>query len=393
MYIEDIIQKLYFSSVNLNIFDSKIIASLYSQLCTNIHFTEKQANLAVNILKKYKPKVSSLINQDVTPFLNNPQFKNKFRNININKTINIIDHVEFKRAIKVSFPYDEGLITKFKKEKTNFHYATWSPDDKAWIFILHEKNIVFLSSLINEFNFVADEEFMLYASQVKQIKENFENYIPMIIKDVNDYKLKNVHQKIQKNLGKDLITSLFEARKYGIFVWDDVVDYELDMCDEDLVVKRFLKCQDTQNFTVNLEESSLYSLNSIIKNLLPCLVIIPGGSELSILEKNYELFKKMMIDDLDMSVMFRLSNESNKEFNEFVKKNSLNNPINKNTKIVFVSNNIPKPLLESRINFESVLNYNFYSPHYKLRDFITSHHNVINVVENAQQRRLNFGIM
>lgn len=393
MYIEDIIQKLYFSSINLNIFDSKIIASLYSQLCMGTNFTEKQANLAVSVLKKYKSKISLILNQNISTFLDNPQFRHKFRNINTSKTIEIIDHAEFKKAIRVSFPYDDSLISKFKKEKSNFHYATWSPDEKAWIFSLHEKNILFLSSLIDEFNFVADEEFVSYSEQIKQINQHVENHIPMLVKDRDNYVLKNVHPTIQGILGNNLIVSLFEARKRGIFVWDDTIDYELDMCCEDLVVKRFLKCQNTNDFMVNLEESTLSSVSTIVKNLLPCLIIIPGGSELEILEKNFDLLKHIGIDSQHISVMFRLSNETNKEFNDFVKKNSLNNPIDTNTKIVFVSNNIPKPLLESRINFESVLNYNFYSPHYKLRDFIINHHNVINIVENAQQRRLNFGIM
>ncbi len=393
MYIEDIIQKLHFSSITLNMFDSKIIASLYSQLCMGTAFTEKQANLAVGVLKKYKSKISMMLNQNISTFLDNPQFRHKFRNINNSKTIEVIDHEEFKKAIRVAFPYDDSLIAKFKKEKLNFHYTTWSPDEKAWIFSLHEKNILFLSSLIDDFNFTADEEFLLYVKQIKQINENVEKYIPMIIKDQDSYILKNTHQTIQSYLGKDLILSLFEARKRGIFVWDDNIDYELDMCSEDLVVKRFLKCQNTNNFVVNLDESLLSSVSTIVKNLLPCLIVIPGGSEFEILEKNINLFKTIGINTKDMSVMFRLSNETDKKFNNYVKNNNLNNPIDNNTKIVFVSNNIPKPLIESRINFESVLNYNFYSPHYKLRDFIINHHNVINIVENAQQRRLNFGIV
>lgn len=393
MFIEDLIQKLAYSSINLNLFDKKFVLSLYNQLNSGIFFTEKQARLAVTVLKKYKIKLSIELNQDILSFLENPQYRHAFRQINLYKTIEIISYKNSKRAIKVSFPYDENLISKFKKEKSNFHQAFWDPDEKSWIFELHEKNLLFLSSLVKEFNFIGDDEFMTYVEQIDKITNNVENYIPMVIKDDEYYVLKNVHSTIQGILGDTLIPSLFEARKKGIFTWSDEIETELENSNEYIIVKRFLKSYNTKEFTINLEETPLQHISSIVNNLFPCFVIVPGGSELEILKKNYEFFTSIGVENSNMSVLFRLSNKTDKEFNDYVRDQHLNNPIDDNSKVIYISNNIPKTFFESRININSVLNYSLYTPHYKLRDFIVNQHNVINILEIAQQRRLNFGIV
>ena len=47
------------------------------------------------------------------------------------------------------------------------------------------------------------------------------------------------------------------------------------------------------------------------------------------------------------SVLFRLDNDADgAEFNQYIKRNNLNNLVDNNTKIVYISNNkIPKPML------------------------------------------------
>ena len=57
-----------------------------------------------------------------------------------------------------------------------------------------------------------------------------------------------------------------------------------------------------------------------------------------------------VIANEDMSVMFRMDNKDNDsvEFNRYIKEYNLNNPVDKSTKIVYISNNkVPKPLLTS----------------------------------------------
>lgn len=387
MFIEDLIVNLVKYNARLGKFEQNVVSNFHSQIFTGVGFTEKQSILAIAIVKKYEKQLALLLNKNIEFFIKNPTFKLPIRSLQKNKTIK----VNKDKTISVSFPYNEQLLEKFRQVKPKLNYAHWDSDAKSWIFSLDERSILFLTDLIDYYGFECDDVFYDYYNQTKKISENFENFIPMMRKHQDNYILANSHENIKNFCYTDLITALFEARKLGISTWDDEIEHELESSNDHIVTKEFLKIQPNEKYTVNLEKFSLSSINTIIKNLLPCLIIIPGGSELDKIKLNFNLFKDLQLKNENISVMFRLSNENNKEFNEFIKENKLNNPITSNTSIVCLSNNIPKPVLESRIKFNSVLNYNFYSPHFKLRDYINTHHNVINIIEHSDQRRLNFG--
>lgn len=387
MFVEDLIIHLSNYTIKLHKFDQSIVSSFYNQLFSGTGFTEKQRTLAISLIMKYEKQLNLFLGKNISNFMKNPVFKLPIRKIHQAKTIGVLEN----NSIKVSFPYDEKLIEKFKHVKPKLNYVSWNPEEKSWIFSLDERSILFLSDLVKNYGFETDEKFKVLLEQTNAILENFENFVPLLRKHENSYVLSNVHQSIQDFCHENLMTALFEARKLGIFTWDDNVEKDIALTQEHIIVKDFLKNQQNEKFTLNLEKYPLSSIKTIVKNLFPCLIVIPGGSELEKIKINFELFKELDISSENVSVMFRLSNDTNKEFNEFVRNNKLNNPITDNTLIVCLSNNIPKPIIESRISFNCVLNYNFYSPHFKLRDFINTHHNIINIIEQSEQRRLNFG--
>ena len=87
----------------------------------------------------------------------------------------------------------------------------------------------------------------------------------------------------------------------------------------------------------------------------------------------------------DMSVMFRLPSETHGIFNDFVKFHELNSPIRKNTRVVFVSQKIPKTILKSKIQFHSILNLGYSNIHYTLKNFIKTHENRITYSKITQK--------
>ena len=77
--------------------------------------------------------------------------------------------------------------------------------------------------------------------------------------------------------------------------------------------------------------------------------------------------------------LFRLDSSFGTMCNDYIKFNSLNNPISEKTKFVFISGKLPKPLIESNKDFDILIHYGLNSAHHGLRYFIKSHHNVINI--------------
>jgi hypothetical protein len=394
MFIEDLLQYLNSYNIRLNSVDRPIIQSFAIQLSIGKKITEKQGNLIVKFLQKYKSQINVGLGYDVSTFLDNPQFKNSFRTINYQRSMSIVDHKTYKRAIKVEFPYNEEIIDHIRKECRNnaifSKKSYYDNDEKCWFFSLNERLITYLIQLIKEFNFQLDDELAEYVTQISEIQKNIENYLPTLVKNHNNYEIINLPKNIQLLHLENLEQAIFTARKYGVTVWDNAIEKELIDSDLNETTIKFVKTQPDEVFNIDLTSFDIQSIGNIVKNLLPCLVIIPGGLEMKKLSLALDLFNSIKIENSKMSVLFRLNNSTDSEFNQFVKNNGLNSPLSEETKVVFLSQHIPKTILSPLKQFNSLLNFNYVNVHYKLAALIQTQENVINILEKPAQRRLNF---
>ncbi len=390
MYIEDLIYKLQLNC-KINKYDTNIVISFVSQNFSYIGFTEKQSLLAIKILKRYSKNLSSVLGVDVTPFLENPVFKFSVRKSSSSKKITIVDNLAWGQAIKVEFPYDQEKIDFIRKNKENLGYAQWSSEEKAWMFSLDERNIQFLSTLIAKDNFEMDDQFLDYLEQVKTIVGSVEKHVPMLTVLDNVPKYQNISQYVPELKSKEVLSAVFEARKAGIFTWDENVSQCLDQSNLHSVVKQFISSDSTQHLDINSEENTIDCLTDIIKYTQPVLFVIPGGSELEKTRMVYNFLTSKGYYNDEMSVMFRLSNNDNKEFNDFVKNCGLNNPITEKTKFVFISIKLPKPIIKSKIKFNSIISLGRSNVHYTIREFFKNKENLIYYCEENKQREFNFG--
>ena len=394
MYIEDIL--FLATNVKLNPWDATLVFSFQDQLAKGSGLTEKQATLAVRILGKYINKLNLIANKDITPYISNPTFKFNIRTLNIVKHISVIDHSIYNRSLRVEFSYNEQIISKIRAEKSKLNSANWDPELKAWVFSLDERSIIFLADLATEFGFSGDDEFNDFAAQARTIQSNLEEYIPNLSIDGDQYKFNNVSHRVPQPVSNNLIAALFEARQAGINTWDEAIDKQLNQAEVSSVVRDFLKTSPSEIFSLNTTEHSLLSVGEVVKSLLPCLIVIPGGSELEKLTTSVTFLNEIGIDNSEISVLFRLPKVTGDDFNNFIRNNNINNPVTKDTKAVFISSKIPKTLLDPKKEFNCVINFNFYSIHYTIRDFLKWHHNVISVLEkksNNETRSSNFGDM
>jgi hypothetical protein len=394
MYIEDLIFELARLRIGtLNNWDHNIVLSFCDQTGRGSAFTEKQSDLAVKILKRYSTTLSARLNSDVSGFLETPKFKLAIRKITNSRRISILPDNTYGKIIKVEFPYDESVIADIRNTKNKLGPAVWNKDLKSWIFALCEANIKFVSDLSLKNEWTIDEEFLNYQNQIAKIQQDVENFVPMVVLENNTPKFKNVHKNLPNFQGVDIIESLFAARKYGITVWSDEIDAVLNQDTTDPLVIEFLKSSVDTGFNINSEKIPFSDISELVKNMLPCMVVIPGGSELNTLLESYDLFHQMGINDSEMSVMFRLPTETGKEFNDFVKKQALNSPISDKTKVVFISSKLPKPVLKSNIKFNCILNLGIGGVHYSIREYLSRHHNLINFSGKSKEMEFAFVIM
>lgn len=392
MHIEDLIILLSIR-VNMNPYDSKIISSFHNQISIGSGFTEKQANLALKILNRQKSKIESVLSKDISPFLENPTFRLAKRSVNSSKILNIVSHKIFGKVIHAKFPYDESIVNLIRQNKTGATHRQWDGEEKAWVFSLDERNLMLLMEINETYGFQLDQEINDYFDQIKSVKENFENFVPMIGFRNEEFCFLNCDQKIPKISTKNPVEALFIGRKYGIQTWEDQVEQQLKDSKCEKVVLDFLNSAPNENFEFYLENNSIFSLENIIKYLTPCIFVIPGGSEIEKIQTSLKILKNLNVDNSQISVMFRLPNETNADFNQFVKNSGLNNPISENTKAIFISSKVPKTIIEPKVKFNSVINFNFYNVHYTIREFLKNHHNVVTIFDKKPQRNINFANM
>jgi hypothetical protein len=392
MNIEDLIILLA-TRCQLNHFDSKIVESFYDQIFQGNGFTEKQSALALKILERQSSKLSEILGTDVSKYIANPVFRLKKRSINLGKKITVFEHAEFGKAVKVEFPYNETLVEKIRKERVNLPFAAWDKEERAWIFSLNERAIQLLAPFVINEGFVPDDEFAGYIEQTKIIQENLEKYVPMVKFCENTIKFVNVSENVPQPDSNDVLESLFLARKIGIHTWDDNISNYLKDNNVNETVINFLNENPGTTFSINLENFRFSDLGGIVKHLTPAVFIVPGGSELEKTKAGIEFLNSIGVDNRDISVLFRLPKETGEKFNNFVKELELNNPLTEKTRAVFISSKVPKTIVDSGIKFNCVVNFNFYSVHYTIREFVKNHQNVIHVLDKKPQRNLNFAFL
>ncbi len=392
MYIEDLIILLSMKC-QMNPFDSKVVHSFHDQISRGIGFTEKQSQLAVKIVKRHLTKLSTISGMDILQFTENPTFRLASRKITTEQRISIINHPQFTKAIKVEFPYNESIVEIIRKERINLPFAAWDKDEKAWIFSLSEASVNLLMSIFNIDEIHSDDEYKNYVSQIEDVKNKIDQYVPMLTMINGSPKIVNVIDSVPQPNTADVLESLFFARKVGVSTWDESITEQLKDISPQSLIYKFLDNTPNKNFEVNLEETPFSDLENIVKHLFPTIFIIPGGSELEKTEMTLEFLKNLGVSNQEISVLFRLPNETGEKFNVFVKNNELNGPITENTKAIFICGKVPKTVIESKIKFNSVVNHSVYSVHYTIREFVKYHHNVINIIEKKQQRSLNFAFM
>jgi hypothetical protein len=305
----------------------------------------------------------------------------------------IIPDPSYSKVIKVEFPFNELLLKKIRDKKSKLTYATWNPDQKAWIFSLDERSLTFLNNIAIEENFTVDEEFTNYQTQINDVNNNVEQYVPMLTFTDNTLKFLNVSPNINQPNNLNIIENLFNARKLGISTWDHSIEETEEWQQADEITKRFLQTDPMDDFTINLEENSLSSLKETLAYLSPTLFVIPGGSELEKTELSIKFLNSIGIDNKEISVLFRLPKDSGEEFNNFVRTENLNSPLTDHTKAVFISSKVPKTILDNKRKFNSVINFNFYSIHYSIRNLLRWHYNVVHITDKKKEKEFNFGIM
>ncbi len=160
--------------VSLARYDIQVLASMSAATQSGRALTDRQAELAVKIITKYRKQLEKL-GIDITP-IENPQFRLGVRTIDRRRLLYIKnDHVVVK------FPYETKLIDDLR-DLAKLSQGKWAfnSDSKAWQLAITETNVIAANGFALNHQFEIADEFKIYLKSITDCEQT-----PYEIKLVN----------------------------------------------------------------------------------------------------------------------------------------------------------------------------------------------------------------
>lgn len=371
-YIEDYVSLFASYTIRLNNFDERIAMSLAEQCLRDKPFTAKQADIALRLLRKYKGQFLAQGHTNLPNALDIPVYKHSFRTIDHQKSVSI-DTAEKRFVIK--FPFDQDLVTKIRafNAKNETFKGLWDSDNKFWALDYNESSIKFILDELVPRNFTMSDEIREFCNQYEDITNNFDQYIPMLIKDNDSYTFKNVKSDFATD---DLMTALVQAAKFSVNVHDDVIAQELELMLYHKPLAKVFTTQDSQNFQMSKNDYTRSQLVSFAKDM-DCMtaIFLEENASADTLQMWVEALKSIGVNLDDVGVFCRRKNDQEGiRFNTIVKEYGLNKTATDDVKWVFLMTKYPKSLVKSDKVPEVCLFDNKY---------VNVHHTVKSIVKNS----------
>ena len=335
IYIEDYLQH-YVETIGVSDNNKQILESINRQCNKGTALTDRQYELV-------KSKLLEVAELEL--FTGNEPTRMPLREIDRSKSITIVDHINSAHEsyksdwkwVKVRFPFAKKTIidleTVANNHRKKYHHSKGSHEH----FFKFDPNVVFdLVEMFSKKDFEIENDLLTVYREVNDIKNNPKNHIPGLWNG----ELQNFKNDISYLTDDLSLVQLIDRKKQlGI-------EYITGETPSGLVGEI---CNRTENTIV--ANSQQYSLDKVISSIheldrFPLLVTLDQGLELDQITRVYNSLK-YLIPSEQHCALTRIDSSDDYNFNDFVKDKQLNNWLDNNTKVVYISKNkLPKLLVK-----------------------------------------------
>ena len=342
-------------------------------------WTEKQARLALVILKRYLTKFQSH-GMDIKPLLDDPKYEDEFRVISFDKVIEKYTDEEGVDKIELRFPYNKKVIQLIRclKDHRDFPagYTQYDGEAKKWTFLHTDVTAYYLTLIAARYDFKFTDDSLLkdYEMIKKEVIGHKQTSAKLIGGEIvlidapqSLQEYWNTHLKDKSPLAQVDSLKNFNISTAGIDVHADT-----------LIGKKIAHNQYHKLWI----DSKAFSKKEVVKGLLeldcfPIIMPVSGDIHMESDVKDFwewlNAFKSHGIDllnqcswgfdvkepifkkDIDKhnDKTYLLDNQRSQEFFEnLYELHQMSKQfkfINQDTKIIFVRNRIPRALIKSKI--------------------------------------------
>jgi len=334
-------------AVKLDSSDYALINSLAKQVYKKVGFTDRQYELAKLKIKQYADQFDSGFDTDAVC----RNLKYPIRTIDRARWIRL-EEVDGVLNVAVRFVFQKKLISKISTIKNTVKETNYDTTNKIHYFPFTERVTYTVVDTFKDSNFEIQKELMEYYNKIEHMINNKRDYLPGVysydLRNLNeksfDYAISSVGTPTKQNLYK------FYDRKeqLGIYHFDqELLEQSLRLLSpltRRIVERNLLQVQvDPRTYSANAIAETIVDLDRF-----PLLISIPERTCYEDLTKFHKAFNSVVSNE-QCSVLFRLDNNNDTNlFNDYIKDNNLNNPVDDSTKIVYITTSkLPKPLLRS----------------------------------------------
>jgi len=350
-------------------------------------WTEKQARLALVILKRYLTKFQAH-GMDIKSLLDNPVYEDEFRVISFDKVIEKYTDEDNIDRIEMRFPYNKKVIQLIRcmKDKRGLPgmYALYDGEKKKWTFQHSDVTAYYLTLIAVRYDFKFMDESLLddYEEIKKQIRGHRKPTARLVAGEVV---LDNAPESLQEYWNENF------KNKTALEQVDSLKNFNISTKGIDVPTETTVGHKVAHNNYHKLWiDSTAFSKKEVVMGLveLDCFpIMMPVSGEMDTQEEVKEFwewmnaFKSQGIDiltqcswgfdvkepvyvkdvkDLDKShtqikrqgQMMISNNHSREFFENLYEINQMSRQfkfINEDTKIIFVRNRIPRAVIKSKI--------------------------------------------
>ena len=367
--------------------NANIMFSIAKQVFRGTALTDKQYILAKKLLLEYYQDQFEAHGIDLKEAVE--KLRSPLRKIDSShwiKRINKKDKYGSEHdTIAIRFPFNKKVI-KYIEELKNSSDKEYSYEKHTHYFRYAEKYIWMLVNIAGKFEnkFDIDQEILDVYKVLQGFQQSPHEYIPGIY---------NFDFKHLPNKAVDLfLTEVGQPNYQNLYMYYDRKDaYGINHFDE-VALSKSRKDLSTLTNKVLERTGNLICVNSKtwqVSQVLEMIDELKRYPLLVLLEPNKAYEELSMMNSLltnyvprnEMSVMFRMDTKKGNnaiQFNRYVTTWGLNNSVDKNTRIVYISNNkVPKPLLKKGFRPKGIFQIGSRKTAHNINDYVHGHDFII----------------
>lgn len=319
----------------------------------NKQITQNQANFVLKLLNKYRVFMSQH-GLDYTAQLNNPQWKNSFRVIDMSKRVSVERDTDGELWIHLKFPFT--LKEVFEKEVTpvikNFSNSRWDADKKVRIIKLYDYNVVEVSNFVEKHNFDVDATFLDVLANVEQIWQNQDQALPYSV--IIDNKVHIVNSSTDTD---EYWNSHTNSNQNANLLLAKAMGYPLRIDHANPSKLEVISSSAHSHFWIK-EVPDFFEIQKLVNGTV-AVMLNRGDNYFEWLKEFIKGADAAGIPRCDIRVCFRMDKNEDKGFNQWVKDQGLGGKV-EGGKIFIFQNKPPKWLFSDSVNVTIIATNSLY---------------------------------